>query len=269
MIKINNYIIEQNHFPDNTLRVNAIDGFTPSYITWLYENDAELFTLICIRRHYENSPLTLYMPYCPHARMDRVKKDTDVFTLKYFCEVINSLNFEKAYITDAHSNVAPALLDRCVNVNVKDKIKKVIDLINDESLVAFYPDEGAMKRYSDQNTLPYAFGVKVRDWSTGKIQKLDIIDNGIRIRDNAVLIIDDICSYGGTFVRAAQALKDAGAKAIYLYITHCETNIYLGNIFNQKPCLIDAIYTASTPNSIFHPNLEFEKINGVKIYHSI
>lgn len=36
--------------------------------------------------------VTLYMPYCPHARMDRVKGATDVFTLKSFADVINSLD---------------------------------------------------------------------------------------------------------------------------------------------------------------------------------
>lgn len=269
MIKVNGYVVQQDHFPDGTLHISTIEGLSPTCITWLYENDAELFTLICIRRHYENMPLVLHMPYCPHARMDRVKKDTEVFTLKHFCEIINSLHFEKVYVTDAHSNVATALLDRCVNVNVEDKIKKVISSINDDSLIVFYPDEGAMKRYSEQNNLPYAFGVKKRDWSTGKIQKLDIIDNGIRIKDNPVLIIDDICSYGGTFVRAAQTLREAGASAVFLYVTHCESNIYKGNIFNQKPSLINAVYTASVPGSIFIPNPDLELSTGVTIHHSI
>lgn len=247
MIKINGCVVEQNHFPDNTLHINAINGYV-NKITWLYESDAELFTLICLRRHYEKMPIMLYMPYCPHARMDRVKKDTDVFTLKYFCEIINSLNFEKVYITDAHSNVATALLDRCVNINVEDKISKVIDSINDESLIAFYPDEGAMKRYADQSNLPYAFGIKVRDWSTGKIQKLDIFSNGICISNNAVLIIDDICSRGGTFYHAANALKEAGAKDIYLYITHAEHTMIEGDMYAQ-----DVVKKIFTTDSLFKP----------------
>ena len=252
MIMIDGLTIEQNRFPDNTLRVNAIKNMMyPHKILWLYENDAELFTLICLRRHYEGMPLTLFMPYCPHARMDRVKKDTDVFTLKYFCEVINSLHFEKVYITDAHSNVAPAMLDRCVNVDVSSKIQKVIEMINDDSLIAFYPDEGAMKRYSEQSNLPYAFGVKVRDWATGKIQKLDIVDNGLCIKDNAILIIDDICSYGGTFLRAAQALKDKGASAVYLYVTHAEQSMIKGDMYNQ-----DVVNKIFTTNSIFNPELD-------------
>lgn len=251
MIKVNGYVIEQNHFPDNSLYIKPIEGMAPTHITWLYENDGELFTIICLRKHYGSIPMDLYMPYCPHARMDRVKNETDVFTLKYFCEVINSLNFTHVYITDAHSNVAPALLDRCINQDIHEALRQVENLINDDTLIAFYPDEGAMKRYSAQSTLPFAFGVKERDWATGKIQQLQLIENGVRIKDNAVLIIDDICSYGGTFVRAAQALKQVDAGPIYLYITHCEPNILKGDIF--KTNLIDKIFTlnylGNKPNS--------------------
>ena len=39
----------------------------------------------------------------------------------------------------------------------------------------FFPDEGAMKRYSDAAKLPFAFGMKKRDWETGKILGLDLM----------------------------------------------------------------------------------------------
>lgn len=252
MIKVNGRTIEQNHFPDNSLRIKAPDGLSiPTEIAWFYENDAELFTLICLRRHYEDMPLTLYMPYCPHARMDRVKKETDVFTLKYFCEVINSLNFEEVYITDVHSNVAPALLDRVEVINADSNINQVVNMINDDSLVAFYPDEGAMKRYSEIIDMPFAFGMKKRNWDTGRIDSLVIADGAENIPGNAVLIIDDICSYGGTFLRAAQTLRNAGASAVYLYVTHAEQSMVKGDMYNQD--IVDKIFTT---DSLFKPELD-------------
>lgn len=39
------------------------------------------------------------------------------------------------------------------------------------------------------------------------------------VKERNVLIVDDICSRGGTFYHAANALKEAGAKNIYLYVT--------------------------------------------------
>jgi ribose-phosphate pyrophosphokinase len=91
-------------------------------VEWIYENDAELFALICVKkhldRHFTNPHVVLIMPYIPHARMDRVKSDEDVFTLKYFCEVINSLKFDIVWVRDAHSNVSLALLDNVIDEGV-------------------------------------------------------------------------------------------------------------------------------------------------------
>ena len=250
MIKVNGVEIQQNHFPAGELLIKAnFNGAELMTIDWYYENDAELFTLICIKRHIdENYPgcfCQLKMPYTCHARMDRVKNPEDVFTLKYFCEVINSLNFFEVVIDDPHSEVCVALLNN-VRVHTPEKnVKKVINMINDDSLVMFYPDKGAMKRYDGMLDLDYAYGEKKRNWETGRIEGLEII-GAENVMGNAVLIVDDICSYGGTFARAAQELRKAGAAAVYLYVTHCEDNIHKGDIF--KDGIIDCVYTT---NSIY------------------
>lgn len=57
-------VIEQNHFPDGTLHINMPPNyFDYDTIVWDYENDAELFTLICVKGHFEDLPVTLDMPY--------------------------------------------------------------------------------------------------------------------------------------------------------------------------------------------------------------
>lgn len=38
-----------------------------------------------------------------------------------------------------------------------------------KNTLLFYPDEGAVKRYSTMFNEPYVFGIKKRDWSTGEI----------------------------------------------------------------------------------------------------
>ena len=260
MLMLNNIEIKQNHFPDGTLlmKFNPTDTEfkTPGVflIEWLYENDAELFTLICIKRHLEKhfalDLVNLRLPYIPNARQDRVKNDEDVFTLKYFCEIINSLNFQNVFVRDAHSNVALALLNNVREEPVNFYIEKAIKNSNAE--VLFFPDEGAMKRYSGGFQTPYAFGMKKRDWETGKILGLDII-NAEAVAGKNVLIVDDICSKGGTFYHSAKALKAAGAKSVSLYITHCEKTIVLGELA-ESDGLVDHVYTTK---SIF-PEYLFE-----------
>lgn len=101
--------------------------------------------------------------------MDRVKGTTDVFTLKSFADVINSLDFTKVVIYDAHSNVTPALIDRVENRPNTMFVERTLLDIGDDNLVMYYPDEGAMKRYSENCQRPYSFGMKRRNWETGKI----------------------------------------------------------------------------------------------------
>jgi ribose-phosphate pyrophosphokinase len=236
------YPVCQDTFPDGTLHVSFPDDRIHA-IEWRYESDAELFTLICIRKHYSDADMRLIMPYIPHARMDRVKNDEDVFTLKYFCEIINSLHFTTVEVRDAHSNVSLALLNNVYEDPIEDYVRDAINQSGAEAL--FFPDEGAMKRYSSESELPYAFGMKKRDWKTGKIEGLDII-NTDNIVGKDVLIVDDICSRGGTFYHSAKALKEAGTKNIYLYVTHCENTILEGELLTSG--LIEKVYTT---NSIF------------------
>lgn len=254
MIKIDGIAIEANQFPDHTLLVKAptLRGHGELvHITWNYENDAELFTLICLRKHYSYAKAILWMPYCPHARMDRVKESNDVFTLKYFAEIINDLNFERVNILDPHSSVCTALINNVRALTPKKYIQAVIDECKPDIL--FYPDEGSQKRYSSMAEKEYAFGIKRRDWATGKIEGLDVAGCIEKINGSSILIVDDICSRGGTFYHSAKKLKELGAKEIYLYVTHCENTILEGDLLTSG--LIEKVYTT---NSIF--TKEHEKI---------
>ena len=251
MIKVNGIEIKQGNFPDNTLLMKFDPDEIPDdgndiEIWWLYENDAELFTLICLKRHLDQhffaDSFRLFMPYIPHARQDRTKTQEDVFTLKYFCEVINSLNFPIVWVRDAHSNVSLALLNNVREMPVDNYIERAIKESGAD--VLFFPDEGAMKRYSSKSTLPYAFGMKKRDWATGQIQGLDII-NAEAVVDKDILIVDDICSRGGTFFYSAKALKAAGAKSVSLYVTHLEKTVVLGEMASTDD-LVDHIYTTKS-----------------------
>lgn len=260
MIRVCGVAIQPNKFPDHTLLLKIsyemmyeCENINNITVEWFYENDAELFTLICVKRyldeHYPGSFYTLKMPYIPHARMDRVKSDEDVFTLKYFCEVINSLRFNAVWVRDAHSNVSLALLHNVREENISPYIHEAIDKAGAEAL--FFPDEGAMKRYSDKSPYPYAFGMKKRDWKTGKILGLDLV-NPENIIGKNVLIVDDICSKGGTFYHSAKVLKAAGAKSVSLYVTHCEHSIILGDLATSDG-LVDHVYTTKSilPESLF------------------
>ncbi|HHV09675.1 MAG TPA: ribose-phosphate pyrophosphokinase [Clostridiales bacterium] len=257
MFKLNGVPVQIERYPDETPRLNITVDSDDIMLEWLWEKDEEMilyFITRHLREQYAVKSLTLYMPYIPHARMDRVKNRKEVFTLKYFCEFINSMHFDKLIVRDAHSSVSLALLNNVVSEPVDKNIKKLITrLLDPQKDIVFYPDEGSCKRYSEMIGFPCAFGVKKRNWDTGKILGLDV-HGELPASPFNVLMIDDISSYGGTFLHSARKLKELGAGRLYLYITHCENSILKGELINSG--LFEKIYTTESIYKGDHPLIE-------------
>ena len=257
-------VINPTNFPDGTKLIKFYPGNSKSItITWLYDNDGELFQLIALTQHLKAKGIevNLIMPYVPNARMDRVKECDEVFTLKYFANVINWLGFHSVKICNPHSTVSEALFDKvivdfdCVKEDVMNILFGINGVTRFNADVLFFPDAGSLKRYGDlfkYLDIPFAYGEKNRDWKTGKILGLNVISNGIDLNGKKVLIVDDISSKGGTFLHSANALKKLGANEVALYVTHCENTILDGELVKDTSP-IDRIYTT---NSIFRSNNE-------------
>lgn len=287
MIKINNIILEQNRFPDGSLMMmnfpyNIIRR-DHNIVTWQYESDSELFTLLCVTKHIrkitcKQSVLTLQLPFLAHARMDRVKSDNEVFTLKYFCEVINSLNFDTVNVLDPHSYVSEALLNNIVKIDVEQFIERALDDVEGKGIdggkkyggttVIYFPDDGAMKRYKDLTVFTgrtLVYGKKNRDWKTGKILGLSIYNqDGTDLHEfgdkplsnKVILMIDDIISYGGTLAYSADSLKNLGAAAIYAYASHTENSV----LDEEKGTFIKRL-NSGVINELFTTNSVFKYEN--------
>lgn len=264
MIKLNGKKVELGRFPDGTLLMKEavskdFKGNRSAEITWIFENNEELVALIYLTRHLQShgvDNIHLVMPYIPNARQDRVKTDEDIFTLKYFAEIINSLSFKSVRVLDPHSSVSEALIDCIIIDSPKENIDNVIKRVEatDRPLIMFYPDEGAMKRYSGMINKPFTFGIKRRDWSTGEIRGLDVSGMTEQINGSDILIVDDISSRGGTFFFSAKALKEMGANDIYLYVSHCENTILEGEVLTSG--LIKKVFTTGSIFTKEHERIE-------------
>ena len=278
MIKVNGIEIVRKTFPDGSLCLldlnNSLLNPNKNYeIVWLYEGDYEIFMLMCIVKHlrskmYNNVSFNLTMPYVVNSRLDRTHSDNEVFTLKYFAEIINDLKFNKVVIVDPHSIVSEALIDNVCVLRPSNIISNVIDTMHSlnefkRELVIYFPDDGAYKRYKDMpcfKNFNCIYGKKERDWETGKILGIEIYDkNGSKLTNEIencdVLMVDDIISYGGTLAYSADKLKEMGAAHISAYATHVENSVLdeeKGTLLKRyKDKIIDTVYTT---NSIYHGN---------------
>ena len=163
MLKVNCKPVELNKFPDGTFLIKEKPSGDRALISWKFENNEELVALIYITHHLRAhgvKTIHLFMPYIPNARQDRVKTDEDVFTLKYFAWVVNSLEFDKVMVVDPHSSVSEALIERIKIISPAHLINTVYNRVceecscGDNDVLMFYPDEGAMKRYSGMISVP-------------------------------------------------------------------------------------------------------------------
>lgn len=180
----------------------------------------QLLMLTDILKRYANRDayFTLNLGYLPYARQDRLFK-RESFSLKVFCNLINSLGFDKVLVSDCHSEVGLALLN---NVKHKTQLqclsyKKETHNLAHRAEVIVAPDAGAAKKaqeIADYYGKPMVQCLKTRVGDTISIQVLGDITGKV------ALVVDDICDGGGTFLALAGALAGKAPKELNLYVTH-------------------------------------------------
>jgi len=165
--------------------------------------------------------MELLLPYFPAARQDRVMVNGEPLTVKVYADIINNMQLDKVTIIDPHSEVTSALLNDCNIINNHEFISKVTQQLP-KKLLLVAPDAGAVKKIhklarhlKDYEVLECA---KSRDLKTGALSGFKVpIDD---LKQNACLIVDDICDGGGTFLGLAKELKNCNAGDLYLAVSH-------------------------------------------------
>lgn len=265
MICLNNAKVDITRFPNGESLISSENLKLNNEINTIklkFENNEDITHLVFLKSHLDelNVKCKLVVGYMPYSRMDRTE-GMNVFTLKHLCRLINNLKFEEVSIYEPHSDVCVALLDRIKIINMSQTLAKAaLEKINkdDEAIYLVYPDAGAAKRYGKQIKYDKVLTAnKERDFKTGRIIKLDI--NGtIEKNKFKAVIVDDLCSKGGTFILTAQKLKEMGAGEIYLVVTHCEDTIFDGEILNSD--LITKVFTTNSILSKEHEKLEVTEL---------
>lgn len=186
---------------------------------------------------------TVVFGFLPNARYDRHMFKGDAAALKVFANLVNAMGFDAVCALDPHSNVAENLFKCFQSMKQKGVAVHFASDPRIDFLVA--PDAGAAKKTEDtakEVDKPYITMSKVRNLKTGEITGMRILDD-VDLTDKTVMILDDICDGGRTFVEAAKHLREAGAKRVELYVTH---GIFSKGVENLLDNGIDHIYTTNT-----------------------
>lgn len=240
MIKVNDYQIYSTNFPDKTTQVWKLPEhiFQTTYpIHWEFSYEAEFLQLAQLRALFAVKGLMpdLFIDYLPYARQDKEIANDATFALYPFAQLLNSLAFATVKILDPHSEIATDLIHRSQAAYPVKEVSKVAT----DTDVFCYPDAGALRKYCliypERETV---HGDKIRNQETGFIESYELHGN---VSGKRVLIVDDICDGGATFVHLAKALRERGATSIDLFVTH---GIFSKGLMPLTQAGIRNIYTA-------------------------
>lgn len=265
MLLFNGKKIDFKKFPNGETLVNAdfIKNRAPgaNFLALKYEDDSDLIKLMFVKKYLMSQGVNprLDIWYMPYSRQDRVEGNS-VFTLKYIANFINELAFEHVSVMEPHSDVTLALLDRASSFFPTVCLASALrhsEFDKNKDYVLF-PDAGAQKRYAKR--LPFykhLVGYKNRDFATGKIDSMQLIGSS-DLQGAKVIIIDDLCSKGGTFILAASKLKEINAGDIYLVVPHCEDAIFDGQVLESD--LIKHVFTTNSILTKTHDKISVAQV---------
>lgn len=264
MILLNSHVVSVNHFPNaETSLGEQLKAFTTSqnetqHLTLRFETNEDILNTFFIKKWLDEegfSSTHLHVPYLPYSRMDR-KVGGHLYTLKYLSDLINSLSFEKVFVLEAHSHKTEELLENvsCISYT-KELLNHAMDMIqfNKDEDVIIFPDKGAKERYhnlleSDIDTLQ---GEKTRDFNTGDILGIHFEKDPEKEYKRSI-IVDDLCSRGGTFIQISELCSKFGINENFLAVTHLESNVYTGSLFD----VVSRVFTTDAMQPFLSETLE-------------
>jgi len=186
-------------------------------------NDNLMELLVCIDalRRSSAKNITAVIPYFGYARQDRKVVPRTAISAKLVSNLITNAGANRILSVDLHAGQIQGFFDIPVDNLFATPIfaRHIKKNININNLICVAPDVGGVERtraLSRRINSSIAIIDKRRP-TPGKSEVMNIVGS---VKDKNCVIVDDIIDSGGTIVNASKALKEKGAKNVYVYITH-------------------------------------------------
>ena len=224
---------ETTIFPDGTSQVWKLQNHIPfdprdedPVILWLFENEAELMHVLqlaaLVQTHLNVSECILRVPYLPYGRQDKGVSNKASFALHVFADTLYRAGITRIETFDPHSLASDIVYADSIMPTVQEFHESILN----HNIICF-PDKGAADRYGKSvafRNCSIIYCAKVRNQATGEILGLDLVgkeDDLIALNSGDILIVDDICDGGMTFIKVVEAIeKCATPRTIDLAVSH-------------------------------------------------
>lgn len=241
-----------NHFSDGEINVEIEENVRGKDVFIIQptcsptnDNLIELLLLADALRRASATRITAVVPYFGYARQDRRVRSARVpISAKVVADMLTSVGIDRVLTVDLHADQIQGFFSITVdNVYGSPILLDGIELKRYEDLVVVSPDVGGVVRaraIAKQMDAELAIIDKRRP-KANEAQVMNIIGD---VKDRTCLIVDDMVDTAGTLCKAAQALKEFGAKKV---VAHCTHPVLSGPaVDNIRSSVLDEIVVTDT-----------------------
>jgi len=256
-------------YPDGSSYVQS--SVQDSHITFrinTYEDLWHLTQLVDAYTNQYNRYPTVIIPNLIDAQADRRFNNYESSGLKLVCKHLNSLKVDFKIFHPHNPEVVEALMDNVEILDNREFIYKVLEnipgLLVEDKLVMMSTDAGGFKslmKLCDKIKWNGDVVSASKSRYFDKTQNKSILTQILPIEDfkgKDILIIDDICVYGGTFIGLSKLLRERNIGNLYLAVSHMTVeNFKSSELFDS----FDKVFTTNSKyDSYFVPDRKGESI---------
>ena len=185
------------------------------------ENLMELLLMVDALKRASARRITAVMPYFGYARQDRRPRSTRVpISAKVVANMLEAAGVNRVLTMDLHADQIQGFFDIPVdNIYASPVLLSDLHSKRYENLVVVSPDVGGVVR---ARALAKQLGcdLAIIDKRRPKANVSEVMHVIGDIEGRNCVIMDDMIDTAGTLVKAAEVLKERGAKNVYAYCTH-------------------------------------------------
>ncbi len=185
------------------------------------ENLMELLIMVDALKRASARRITAVIPYYGYARQDRRPRSMRVpISAKVVADLLQKVGVERVLTMDLHADQIQGFFDIPVdNIYASPVLLTDLKAKSYSDLVVVSPDVGGVVR---ARALAKQLGcdLAIIDKRRPKANVSEVMHVIGEIDGRNCVIMDDMIDTAGTLVKAAEVLKDRGAKSVYAYCTH-------------------------------------------------
>ncbi|GLT23868.1 ribose-phosphate pyrophosphokinase [Zoogloea oryzae] len=185
------------------------------------DNIMELLIMVDALKRASAGRITAAIPYFGYARQDRRPRSARVpITAKVVANMLQAAGVQRVLTVDLHADQIQGFFDIPVdNIYAAPVLLDDLEKQRIEDLLVVSPDVGGVVR-ARAFAKRLECDLAIIDKRRPKANVSEVMNIIGEVEGRTCVIMDDIVDTAGTLCKAAQALKENGAKRVMAYATH-------------------------------------------------